>query len=110
MALLGMVVVHVIGTIAVRGDYPRFALIVELPLLALAIWMGSGARWAALTATVITTLLVVYTAVGAGSRLGELDGGEAVAAVVFFGLGLAAVIACLAATLISRRAQHADPL
>lgn len=109
VALLGMLVVHVIATIAVRGEYPRFALIVELPLLALAIWVASGARWAAGVATVITTFLVVYTAMGAGSRLGELDGGEALAAVLFFGLGLAAVVACLATTLTSRRAERADP-
>lgn len=109
VALLGMLVIHVIATIAVRGEYPRFALIVELPLLALAIWVASGARWAAGVATVITTFLVVYTAMGAGSRLGELDGGEALAAVLFFGLGLAAVVACLATTLTSRRAERADP-
>jgi hypothetical protein len=109
VALVGMVVVHLVATIAVRGEYPRFALIVELPLLALAMWVGTGARWAAPVATVITTLLVIYTAVGAGSRLGELDGGETLAAVLFFGLALAAVVACLAATLTRGRAERAQP-
>ena len=109
VTLVGMVVVHVIGTIAVRGEYPRFALIVELPLLALAIWVGSGARWAAPAATVITTLMVAYTALGAGSRLGELEGYEALAAVLFFGLGLLAMVACLAITLTSRQSERADP-
>lgn len=109
VALVGMVVVHVIATIAVRGEYPRFALIVELPLLALATWVGTGARWAASVAAVITTVLVVYTALGAGSRLSELEGGEALAAVLFFGLGLVAVVACLATTLRSRWAERADP-
>ena len=108
VALVGMVVIHAIGTIAVRGEYPRFALFVELPLLALALWVGTGARWAAPVATVITALLVAYTALGAGSRLGDLDGGEALAAVLFFGLGLVAVIACLATTLTSRQAERAD--
>lgn len=103
-ALIGMVVVHAIGTLAVRGEYPRFALIVEVPLLALAIWVATGARWAVPAATVITTLLVVYTVVGAGSRLTELEGSEILAAVLFFGFGVVAVVAGVATTAYSRRA------
>lgn len=104
-ALAGMVLVHVIGTIAVRGDYPRFALIIEIPLLALAVWVATGARWAAPVATLITALLVVYTALGAGSRLTELDGGEILAAILFFGLGVVAVVAGLATSVQSHRGK-----
>lgn len=102
-ALLGMVLVHMIGTIAVRGDYPRFALIVEIPLLALALWVATGARWAAPVAAVVTALLAVYTAVGAGSRLADLDRGEMLTAILFFGLGLVAVVASVVATVHNRR-------
>lgn len=102
-ALLGMVLVHMIGTIAVRGDYPRFALIVEIPLLALALWVATGARWAAPVAAVVTALLAVYTAVGAGSRLADLDRGEMLSAILFFGLGLVAVVASVVATVHNRR-------
>jgi hypothetical protein len=102
-ALLGMVLVHLVGTVAVRGDYPVFALIVEIPLLALALWVATGARWAALAAAIITSLLAVYTAVGAGSRLTDLDRGEMLTAILFFGLGLVAVVAGVATTVQSRR-------
>jgi hypothetical protein len=103
-ALIGMVVVHAIGTLAVRGVYLRFALFVEVPLVALALWVATGARWAAPGATVITTLLVAYTAVRSRSRLAELEGGEILAAVLFFGLGLVVVVAGVATTVYSRRA------
>jgi hypothetical protein len=105
---MGMVVIHVIGTLAAQGEYPGFALIVDVPLVALAVWVATGARWAAPAATVITTLLVAYTAIRAGPRLTELEGGEVVAAVLFFGLGLVAVIAGVATNLASRRVDGMD--
>ena len=104
-ALAAMVITHLVGTLVIRGEYPRFALILEVPLLALALWVATGRRWAAPVATAITALLAVYTAIGAGSRLTELEGAEVLAAILFFGLGLLAAVAGVASTVVSRRQQ-----
>lgn len=93
-ALLGMTLTHLWATVLVQGEYARFALIIiDVPLLALAVWVATGARWAAPAATAITALLAVSSAVGAGSRLTELDGGEVLAAAMFIGFALLAVVA-----------------
>ncbi len=102
-ALLGMVLVQVVGATVIYGEFRSFTLFVAVPLLLLAGLVATGRRWAAAVAASITALLVVYTALGAGSRLTELDGGEILAAVLFFGLGLVAVVAGVATTARNRR-------
>lgn len=104
-ALLGMVLAHLLAMILVERGYPPIALLIEVPLLALAAWVATGARGAAVTATAVTALFAMLTATGAGSRLAELDGGEILAGAAFFGLALLAAVAGTATAAGGRRGK-----
>ncbi len=97
-ALVGMAAVHLITVLLVEGEYPLFALVIELPLLAVAAVAATGWRWAPAVAAGLSALFLLLTSAGSISRLTQPRDPAFLSVWLFLILALVAVIAGVRAT------------